>query len=30
MLKEHAPVWVWDSYWWPAYVVLPVLDVEGI
>jgi hypothetical protein len=26
MPKEQAPVWVWDAYWWPAYVVLPVLD----
>jgi len=29
MLKEHTPVWVWDSYWWPAYVVLPALDLDG-
>jgi len=29
MLKEHTPVWVWDGYWWAAYVVLPVLDLEG-
>ena len=29
MLKEHAPVWVWDGYWWPAYVVLPALDLEN-
>jgi hypothetical protein len=28
MLKEHAPVWVWDGYWWPAYVVLPALDLD--
>ncbi len=27
MLKEHTPVWVWDGYWWSAYVVLPELDV---
>jgi hypothetical protein len=29
MLKEHAPVWVWDGYWWPAYVVVPALDPEN-
>lgn len=29
MLKEHTPVWVWDGYWWPAFVVLPVLDLDG-
>jgi len=26
MLKKHTPVWVWDSYWWPAYVVVPKLN----
>jgi hypothetical protein len=29
MLKEQTPVWVWDGFWWPAYVVLPVLDLES-
>jgi hypothetical protein len=29
MLKEHTPVWVWDGFWWPAYVVLPALDPEN-
>jgi hypothetical protein len=29
MLKEQTPVWVWDGYWWPAHVVLPVLDLES-
>jgi hypothetical protein len=29
MLKEQTPLWVWDGYWWPAYVVLPVLDPES-
>jgi hypothetical protein len=28
MLKEHTPVWVWDGYWWPAFVVLPLLDLD--
>jgi hypothetical protein len=29
MLKEQTPVWVWDGFWWPAYVVLPALDLES-
>jgi hypothetical protein len=29
MLKEHTPVWVWDSYWWQAHVIIPELDAEG-
>ncbi len=29
MLKEQTPVWVWDGYWWPAYVVLPALDLQS-
>jgi hypothetical protein len=26
MLKKYTPVWVWDSYWWPASVVVEELD----
>jgi hypothetical protein len=26
MLKKYTPVWVWDSYWWPASVVVQELD----
>ena len=29
MLKEHTAVWVWDTHWWPAYVVIPALDLES-
>ncbi|HJU12363.1 MAG TPA: hypothetical protein VJ728_15880 [Candidatus Binataceae bacterium] len=29
MLNEHTPIWVWDGYWWPAFVVSPVIDLEG-
>jgi hypothetical protein len=25
--EEQTPVWVWDGYWWPAYVVVPALDL---
>ena len=29
MLNEHTPIWVWDGYWWPAFVVSPVIDLQG-
>jgi hypothetical protein len=29
MFTEQTSVWVWDSYWWPAYVVLPELGPES-
>ena len=29
MLKEQTAVWVWDTHWWPAYVVIPALDLES-
>ena len=29
MLKEHTAVWIWDTGWWPAYVVNPALDLES-
>jgi len=29
MLEKHTPVWVWDSYWWPASVVIPKLDTTS-
>ena len=29
MFKERTPVWVWDGYWWPAYMVLTALDLES-
>ncbi len=27
IFEEQTPVWVWDGYWWPAYVVVPALDL---
>jgi hypothetical protein len=29
MLKEHTAVWIWDTHWWPAHVVIPALDLES-